>query len=112
MWRTYFSVRMDYPSVPNSANVFHMAKKISQPGQLHAELGKQIAHAMIDAGMGSNNSELSRRTGLSKQTIGRALSGEREFGITEYTLIAEALGLTFLELITRTDEALKRSEED
>lgn len=101
----------DYPLVPESANVFPMAKKASNPGTMSAALGKQIAYAMIDAGIGTNT-ELAQLTGLSKQTVGRILSGTRDTGVEEYVLICKALGKSFVEMIAAAEQALEASEED
>ena len=88
-----------------------MGQRASKPGTMSAELGRQIAHAMIDAGI-ATNLELAEKTGLSGPTIGRILNGSRDTGVEEYSRIAKALGLSFLDLIVATDEALKLREED
>lgn len=88
-----------------------MAKKASNPGTVSAELGKQIAHAMIDCGI-ATNTELAQLTGLSKQTIGRILNGTTAVNVEQYTIIVNALGLSFIDLMVATDEALRAREED
>jgi transcriptional regulator with XRE-family HTH domain len=88
-----------------------MGKKASNPGTISVELGRQIAHAMIDAGI-STNTELANLTGISLPTVGRILNGTRDTGIEEYVLICKALGKSFIDILERTEQALEAREEN
>lgn len=86
-----------------------MSQKASKTGMMSTELGKQIAKAMIDAGI-STNKELAQLTGISQQSIGRILNGTKATSADEYMEIAHALGLTFIELIARAEQNIERRE--
>lgn len=88
-----------------------MGQKATQPGPWAEELGRQIAHAMIDAGF-EFNTDLANATGFSVQTIGKVLKGSRNTSADEYALIAEALGVSYAELFVAAEKTLKGRKED
>lgn len=88
-----------------------MGQKATKPGTWAEELGRQIAHAMIDAGL-EFNTDLANATGLSVQTVGKILKGSRNTSADEYAAIARALGVTYSKLLVAAEDALERREED
>lgn len=74
--------------------------------------GENIDAAMIvqiKAEMASrdwNRLELAKRSGISSSTMYRYLDGERQMKLRESAAIAEALGLSYLELATRAQRRL------
>lgn len=53
-----------------------------------------------------NRSELAKRAGISSSAMYRYLDGERQMKLRESAAIAEALGLSYLELATRAQRRL------
>lgn len=75
--------------------------------------GQEIAAAMIvqiKAEMAAhdwNRQELAKRAGISSSSIYRYLDGERQMKLQDIADIAEALGLSYLELATRAQRRLE-----
>jgi transcriptional regulator with XRE-family HTH domain len=88
-----------------------MGQRAANPNEMSVELGKQIAHAMIDAGI-ANYTELAELTGISRPTIGRIVGGTRAANIPEYTAICKALGKSFSELVVAAENAIEAREEN
>ena len=53
---------------------------------------EHLAKNLRQASQGRSDSELARQTGLTRQSISRALSGESNFNVTTLLAIAEATG--------------------
>jgi DNA-binding phage protein len=53
---------------------------------------KAIATGLLDGRKALTDVDLARQTGLTRQSISRALSGEHNFGVTTLLAIAEANG--------------------
>ena len=53
---------------------------------------KAIAKGLVSGRKPLTDSDLARQTGLTRQSISRALSGEHNFGVTTLLAIAEANG--------------------
>ncbi|MDO8694679.1 MAG: helix-turn-helix domain-containing protein [Sheuella sp.] len=51
---------------------------------------KAIADSLLTGRRKTTDIDLARQTGLTRQSIGRALSGEHNFGVTTLLAIAEA----------------------
>lgn len=57
-----------------------------------------------------NRTELAKRSGISTSAMYRYLDGERQMKLRETAAIAEALGLSYLELATRAQRRLDGEE--
>lgn len=74
--------------------------------------GREIADAMIvqiNAEIGAkgwNRLELAKRSGISASSIYRYLDGERQMKLQDIADIADALGISYLELATRAQRRL------
>ena len=73
----------------------HTDTTTSLRGEVRAEMARQ----------GITRQTLADRTDISVWAIGRALSGQRDFSLTEVLSIAAALGLPASELVARAERA-------
>lgn len=74
--------------------------------------GNEIQHAVVVqinaemAAKGWSKADLSRQAEIPKNTLGRYLSGERGIPLDIFANIADALGLTYVELASRAQRRL------
>ena len=64
-------------------------------GEIRAEMARQ----------GLTRQRLAEATDISVWALGRALSGQRDFGFTEVATVALALGIPMHELVARAEVA-------
>jgi len=72
---------------------------------------KAIANALLAGRQKTTDIDLARQTGLTRQSIGRALSGEHNFGVTTLLAIAEASGQEVLIVPRHVARALTASDQ-
>lgn len=72
---------------------------------------KAIANSLLAGRQKKTDIDLARQTGLTRQSIGRALSGDHNFGVTTLLAIAEANGQEVLVVPRGTARALIASDQ-
>lgn len=68
-----------------------------------------IAKSLRQASQGRSDSDMARQTGLTRQSISRALSGEDNFNVTTLLAIAEATGQQVLVVPNEVARAISAS---
>ena len=72
---------------------------------------KAIANSLLAGRQKTTDIDLARQTGLTRQSIGRALSGDHNFGVTTLLAIAEANGQEVLIVPRHVARALIASDQ-
>ena len=67
---------------------------------------QSIADSLNHARQGATDVDLSSKTGLTRQSVGRALSGQQNFNVTSLLAIAEALDMEVVIVPKGTARAL------
>jgi DNA-binding phage protein len=70
---------------------------------------KSVAHSLSEGRKVLKNVELAQKTGLTRQSIARALSGQHNFSVTTLLAIVEANGQEVLIVPCQTAQILKGS---